>query len=90
MARVIPAKMVLGSPSFTAMVPTARALKTDAPKGPDHVSPPSVDLYRPTPASQPLPQALASPVPTQRVFPVGSFGSNVMEPTEFIANEEDR
>ena len=73
-----------------AMVPTPRASKTGLPSGPVQVSPPSVDLYRPTPASQPLLQALASPVPTQIVFPLGSLGSTAMEPMELISKGVER
>src|SRR5919109_2391390 len=79
--------MVFGLPGFTAIEPIPRPPKTDFPYGPDHVSPPSVDLYRPTPWTQPLPHVLPSPVPTQSVFPVGSFGSRVIAPIELISNE---
>src|SRR6266498_3094399 len=67
------------------MDPMPRPPKTDLPYGPVHVSPPSVDLYRPTPWTQPLPHVLPSPVPTQSVF--GSAGSRVMAPMELIWNE---
>src|SRR5438270_13637983 len=89
-ARVEPARIVLGSPGLMAMVLTPRALNTDPPIGPLQVSPPSVDLYSPTPASQPLLQALASPVPTHSVLPVGSLGSSTIDPTELISNEAER
>src|SRR5512132_1322665 len=55
--------------------------------GPVHVSPPSVDLYRPTPASLSA-EALASPVPTQTVL--GSLGSSAIELTALIPNEPER
>src|SRR5581483_2521994 len=82
--------MVFESPGLTAMVPIPRALKADFPSGPTQVFPPLVDLYNPTPASQPLPQALASPVPTQIVLPLGSLGSMAIEPTALISNGVDR
>src|ERR1700745_731736 len=69
-----------------AMDPIARALNWFFPIGPVQVSPPSVDLYNPTPASLSL-DALASPVPTQTVL--GSFGSNTIELPELIPNEPE-
>src|SRR6266487_2039576 len=69
------------------MEPTPRPPNTDLPYGPVQVSPPSVDLYRPTPWTHPLPHVLPSPVPTQIVFPVGSLGSIIIAPIELISNE---
>ena len=43
----------------------------------------------PTPAAE-SPEAFASPVPTQTVFPVGSFGSTVIELTAWIPKEPER
>src|SRR5262252_9476487 len=70
-----------------AMDPIARALNCGLPIGPVQVSPPSVDLYSPTPASL-SPDAFASPVPTHTVF--GSFGSSWIELPELIPNETER
>ena len=44
----------------------------------------------PTPATQPLPHVLPSPVPTQSVSPLESFGSIVIEPIELIPKLPDR
>ena len=71
------------------MLPMARPANAAAPSGPIQVSPPSVDLYIPTPAAESL-EALASPVPTYSVSPVGSLGSSVIELPEFIPKSPDR
>src|SRR5262245_51598913 len=78
--------MTLESPGLIAIAPTPRALNAPWPMGPCQVLPPSVDLYRPTPAAQPLPQPFPSPVPTQIVLPDGSFGSRVIEPIALMSN----
>src|SRR5438309_6424511 len=70
-----------------AIDPIARALNCDFPIGPVQVSPPSLDLYSPTPASLSL-DAFASPVPTHTVL--GSFGSSSIELPELIPNEPER
>src|SRR5436305_8755492 len=53
----------------TAILPATRC----------QVRPKSVDLYRPTPASESL-EPLGSPVPTYIVAPIGSVGSWYSEP----------
>ena len=65
-----------GAPGLTAIEPTARAANASRPSGPFQLLPPFVVLYSPTPASQPLPHAFGSPVPTQSVFALESFGSS--------------
>src|SRR5687767_3230576 len=67
----------------TAIEPAARPLKCAVPNGPDHVVPPSVDLYTPTPAAE-SPDPFASPVPIQRVCPDASLGSSTMDPTALM------
>src|SRR5580700_324391 len=79
--------MVLELVGSMAMVPIDRALNCALPIGPVQVSPPSVDLYSPTPASLSA-DALASPVPAQIVLE--SLGSIAMELPELIPNEADR
>src|SRR5262245_63572897 len=69
-------KTTLELPGWTAIEPTARPENSAAPNGPFHESPPFLVMYTPTPAVQPLPQALGSPVPAQRVSDVASFGSS--------------
>src|SRR5262249_50468555 len=61
MPRVMPTYRTFGFPGVTAIVPMERPLK-GVPSGPVQVSPPSIDLYNPTPAPE---SALAfdSPVP---------------------------
>jgi hypothetical protein len=71
------------------MLLMARPLKTERPSGLVHVSPPSVDLYRPAPAAE-SPEALASPVPTYSVLPVGSFGSSVIALPDWIPKFGER
>ena len=44
----------------------------------------------PTPATQPLPHTLASPVPTQIVRPVGSVGSIVTLPAALMPSGPPR
>ena len=80
---------MFGAPGVTAMLPIARPPNTEAPSGPVHVSPPSVDLYRPTPAAE-SPDAFASPVPTYSVLPLASFGSSVIELPDWMPNSPDR
>src|SRR5215467_10874866 len=79
--------MVFEFAGSMAIDPIARALNCAFPIGPVQLSPPSVDLYNPTPASLSL-DAFASPVPTHTVF--GSFGSSWIELPELIPNEADR
>src|SRR5436189_3477092 len=70
--------MWLESVGSTATVPIARLFEMatlDASSV--QVAPPSVDLYRPTPASE-SPAPFGSPVPTQIVF--GLLGSIAIEP----------
>src|SRR5919109_4730336 len=50
--RVVAAYTTFAAPGVTAMLPMDRPAKTDAPSGPVHVLPPSVDLYKPTPAAE--------------------------------------
>jgi hypothetical protein len=45
----------------------------------DHERPPSVERNNPTPASE-SPEPFGSPVPTYRVFPLGSVGSTAIDP----------
>src|SRR6185369_16745355 len=51
----------------------------------DQCSPPSVDLYNPSPASESL-EPFGSPVPTYTVAPLGSVGSYRRDPIELVAN----
>src|SRR6516165_711272 len=81
-ARVVATYIVLESAGSMAIDPMARALNELLPIGPLHVSPPSIDLYNPTPASLSA-DALASPVPTQTILLL--FGSSVMELAALIA-----
>src|SRR4029453_7467255 len=81
--------MVWGSPGRRAMVPRARPLKTEAPSGPVQVSPPSVVLYMPLPTAESA-EALASPVPTYSVLPLGSFGSIVIELPDWMPKSVER
>ena len=63
-----------------ATVPIARLLEMATLEASSvQVAPPSVDLYRPTPASE-SDEPLGSPVPTQIVF--GLFGSTTTVPIE--------
>src|ERR1700694_4792285 len=49
------------------------------------LSPPLVDLKRPSPASE-SPEALGSPVPTYSVRPLGSVGSTTMVPMALVVS----
>ena len=71
----------------TAIELTPRPPNTVLPYGPVQVSPPSVDLYSPCPCTQPLAHVLPSPVPTNSVLPLASFGSSAIDPIELISNE---
>src|SRR5262245_10529558 len=71
------------------MVPIERPLNSATPSGPVQVSPPSVDLYRPTPAAE-SPDAFASPVPAYRVLPVASLGSISSELPDWMPKPADR
>src|SRR5688500_8773239 len=63
-AVVVATYRVLRSPGLTTISPMPLPPSASRPSGPLQVRPPLVDLYRPTPATQPEPQMLASPVPT--------------------------
>ena len=56
-------KIVDELPGLTSIAPMPRPLKYWAPIGPFQWSPPSFELYMPTPAMQPLRQVFGSPVP---------------------------
>ena len=75
------AKITFELPGCTAIDPTARPANCATPIGPLHESPPLVVRYRPTPAVQPLPHALGSPVPAHRVSDEESFGSSASAAT---------
>src|SRR5262245_23748494 len=81
------AKITFELPGCTAMDPTARPANCAARIGPRHESPPLVVKYRPTPAMQPLPHALGSPVPGHRVSEEASSGMWAGAETLLPSNE---
>ena len=76
-------KMCLALVGSTATAPIERPLDTGGLPGTKLQDlPVSVDLYRPTPASESL-EPLGSPVPAYSVLADESFGSNAREPIAF-------
>src|SRR5689334_10089614 len=66
------------------MAPIERLMPADSEPGTiAHVSPPSVDLYRPRPASE-SPEPFGSPEPAYSVLPVESVGSTISEPKALV------
>src|SRR5262245_30505981 len=89
-AVVSPTYIVFESFGLITIEPMPLPPNCGLPIGPVHVTPPSVDLYRPTPATQPDAQMFASPVPTQTVLPVGSLESMVTAPAELMPSGPPR
>jgi hypothetical protein len=83
-AVVLPTYMVRESPGSMTISPTPLPANSGLPIGPVQVLPPSVDRYRPTPATHPEAQMFASPVPTHTVLPVRSLRSIVTVPAALI------
>src|SRR4051794_1416509 len=75
---------VPGCPGATATEPMERLVATEAEPGTSfQLTPPSVDLNSPSPASE-SPEPLGSPEPAYSVLPEASLGSAMREPNEFV------